>query len=282
LIEAISGAGKSIPFSAAHRTLVRAMDDRDFIPFSLPHWVAMTLTAAAAAGFILVHRSPRFSDKFKRCADLVLAWTLILAVTADPVLTWIRYHGDGAEKAWRLIIDNSLPLYLCDVVSIVLALALISRRQRLAETGYLWGMGGTVQGLITPTLYFNWNEPEYYAFFLQHGGVPVAAAALVWGLGLRPQRGAFVRIVLWGLVYMAAVISINALIGRNYGFLNAKPEVHTMMDYMGPAPWHLVTLNVVACTFYALLLLPFRNGWRPAPAEETQPGAPNDTLPLRG
>lgn len=237
------------------------MDNRDFVLFSLPHWVALVLTAAAAAGFILVHRSPRFSERWKRRMDLTLAWALILAVAADPVLTWIRYHGDGAEKAWRLIIDNSLPLYLCDVVSIVLALALITRRRSLAETGYLWGMGGTVQGLITPTLYFNWDEPEYYAFFLQHGGVPVAAAALVWGLRLRPRRGAFLRVVLWSWVYMVTVISINALIDRNYGFLNAKPEVHTMMDYMGPAPWHLVTLNLVAFTFYALLLLPFRREW---------------------
>jgi hypothetical integral membrane protein (TIGR02206 family) len=148
--------------------------------------------------------------------------------------------------------------------------ALITRRQRLAETGYLWGMGGTLQGLITPTLYFDWNTPEYYAFFLQHGGVPVAAAGLVWGMHLKPERGAFGRVVLWSWVYMAAVISLNAMMGRNYGFLNAKPEVHTMMDYMGPAPWHLVSLNLVAFALYALFLLPFRREWRredPAPAE---------------
>src|SRR5436190_4933270 len=103
------------------------MDSRDFIPFGVSHWVAMALTALAAAGFILVHRSPRFSPALKRGMDLMLAWTLILAVSADPVLTWIRYQGGGAERAWKLIIDNSLPLYLCDVVSIVLAVALITR-----------------------------------------------------------------------------------------------------------------------------------------------------------
>ncbi|MBC7856875.1 MAG: TIGR02206 family membrane protein [Pirellulaceae bacterium] len=241
------------------------MDSREFIPFGLSHWVALALTAAAAAGFITLNRSRKISERTKRRVNLGLAWALILAVTADPVLTWLRYRGDGAEYAGRLIIDNSLPLYLCDVVSLVLAAALITRRQRLAEIGYLWGMGGTVQGLLTPTLYFDWGTAEYYAFFIQHGGVPVAAAVLVWGLGLRPQPGAFRRAVLLSWGYMAVVMLLNVLIERNYGFLNGKPEVHTMMDYMGPEPWYLVTLNLVAFAFYALLLLPFRREWR-APA----------------
>ena len=238
------------------------MDSRDFTPFGLSHWVAMTATAAAAAACIFIHRSEKFSARKKRRLDLGLAWALILAVTADPVLTWWRYRSDGADYAWRLVVDNSLPLYLCDVVSLILAAALITRRQRLAEIGYLWGMGGTVQGLLTPTLYFNWDTPEYYAFFVQHGGVPVAASVLVWGLNLKPLPGAFVRAVLLSWAYMAIVMLLNVLIGRNYGFLNGKPEVHTMMDYMGPEPWYLATLNLVAFAFYALLLLPFRREWR--------------------
>ncbi|HEX2747895.1 MAG TPA: TIGR02206 family membrane protein [Verrucomicrobiales bacterium] len=258
------------------------MDSRDFVLFGASHWVAMGATALAAAGLILAHRSPRLSPRLKRFMDLTLAWTLILAVAADPVLTWIRYHGDGAEKAWTLIVDNSLPLYLCDVVSIVLAIALITRRQRLAETGYLWGMGGTLQGLITPTLYFDWNEPEYYAFFLQHGGVPVAAAVLVWGLRLKPQPGVFLRVVLWSWVYMITVICLNALMDRNYGFLNAKPAVPTIMDYMGPAPWHLVTLNLVAFTLYALLLLPFRKEWRRISVSESSLALPDESLASQG
>jgi hypothetical integral membrane protein (TIGR02206 family) len=241
------------------------MDHRAFTLFGLSHWTALAATVIAAVWFIRLQRSAKVCASTKRRAQLGLALGLVLAVTADPILTWIRYRNNDP---WKMVIDNSLPLYLCDVVSIVLAAALITRRQRLAEIGYLWGMGGTVQGLITPTLYFDWNTPEYFAFFIQHGGVPVAAAGLIWGMGLRPQPGAFRRAVLLSWVYMVSVMLINYFIGRNYGFLNGKPEVHTMMDYFGPEPWYLVTLNLVAFTLYLILLIPFMKEWR---AQRLQP-----------
>lgn len=243
------------------------MDHREFSLFGLSHWVALAATALAVAGFISIQRSEKFTESTKRWTRYGLALSLVLAVAADPVLTWIRYRNN---EPWKMVIDNSLPLYLCDVVSFFLAAALITRRQWQAEIGYLWGMGGTVQGLITPTLYFDWNTPEYFAFFIQHGGVPVAAAGLVWGMGLKPRPGAFRRAVLMSWGYMVVVMLINHLIGRNYGFLNGKPEVSTMMDYFGPEPWYLVTLNVVAFTLYALLLLPFVKRGREEPAVTKQ------------
>lgn len=250
------------------------MDVRAFQLFGPSHLAALAATALGAFGMIRLHRSPRVSFRWKRTLDLILAATLLLAVAADPVLTWLRYRSQP-ELASVLIRTNSLPFYLCDVVAVVLAVALITRRQRWAEIGYLWGLAGTAQGLLTPTLYFDWNAPEYYAFFAEHGGVPVAAAALVWGMGLRPQPGAFRRIVCWSWVFMAGVGLLNILLDTNYAFLRHKPEVASLFDYMGPEPWYLLTLQAIAFGLYALLLLPFRRDPKPAfnPLMEVESGA---------
>lgn len=237
------------------------MDTRAFETFGLPHSTAITATVIAAIFMVRLNRSPDVSNESKHRANVILGVILIIAVTLDPILTWLRYN-DRPEVATRLVLETALPLYLCDVVSLVLACALITRRQRFAEMGYLWGIAGTVQGLITPTLYFSWDTPEYYAFFAQHGGVPVAALALAFGTPLHPQPGAFQRAVFWSWVYMVVVYGFNRLLGANYGFLNAKPAVGTLFDYMGPYPWYLITLQLVAFTFYFLLLLPFRGGKR--------------------
>ncbi len=235
------------------------MDSREFTAFGVSHWVALGATACAAISLIKLARSGA-SETTKRRVELGLAWLLILSVLADPLTNWLRYAagaGGSVGQALEMIHDNSYPFYLCDVVAVVLAVALFRRSQRLAEIGYLWGVAGTLQGLITPTLYFDWDALEYYAFFAQHGGVPAAGLFLVYGLKLYPEKGALLRILIWGWVYMAIVIALNALLGTNYGFLNGKPSVPTLFDYMGPYPWYLVTLNLIALSLYVLLLLPF-------------------------
>lgn len=228
------------------------MDTRAFSTFGPSHWVALFVTASAAVALILLARSS-VAESTKRATEIGLGMLLIASVLADPITTWFRYFPNASE----IIRQNSYPFYLCDVVALILAMALFLRSQRLTEVGYLWGIAGTLQGLITPTLYFNWDSPEYYAFFLQHGGVPVAALMLVVGLRLTPKKGAFKRILIWSWAYIAVVIPLNWMLETNYGFLNGKPSVPTLFDFMGPYPWYLITMNLFAYILFALLLLPF-------------------------
>lgn len=53
---------------------------------------------------------------------------------------------------------------------------------------------------------------------------------------------------------MAITMTINWMIGKNYGFLNGLPEVYPLFSYMGPCPYYLITLQVVAFTLYFILL----------------------------
>lgn len=228
------------------------MDLREFQPFGASHWLAIAVTVAVGGWLLKWFRHPRTPVPAKFRMRVCMAVVLCTAVVMDPLLTGVRY-AETPDLAWRLIRENSLPLYLCDVVSLLLAWALVSGRQRLAEVGYFWALAGTTQGLLTPTLYFDWKSPEYYAFFAQHGGAPVAAVVLVFGLGLAPTRGWFKRMLLWSGGYMAVVMALNVLLGVNYGFLNGKPAVPTLLDGMGPWPYYLITLNLVAVAVYLAL-----------------------------
>jgi hypothetical integral membrane protein (TIGR02206 family) len=225
--------------------------ERPFQTFDLPHNMAMLLTliiAIAVTGYARSGADERRLVKVR----FIMGSLLLIAVALDPILTLVRYGL--TDQGWELLLDNSLPFYLCDVVSIFLAFALFTKSQRLAEIGYLWGIAGTLQGLLMPTLWFDWREIEFYIFFLQHGGAPIAAVFLVWGLGILPEKGAFRRSVYWSLGYIAVVMSINWAIGENYGFLNGKPAVGTFFDYMGPWPFYLITLQLIAYSLYLILL----------------------------
>lgn len=130
------------------------MDSREFIAFGISHWVALAVTVMAAIGLIKFEQS-NVSKTMKRKVEIGIGVLLILSVLADPLTNWLRYASgiDGTiGQALEMIHDNSYPFYLCDVVAIVLATALFQRSQRLTEVGYLWGVAGTLQGMITPTL----------------------------------------------------------------------------------------------------------------------------------
>lgn len=229
----------------------------DFHWFGPSHFTALLTTALAAGWLIWLYRARDVNPEIRRRMEVILAAFLVLTVFLDPLFNWLRWSGYGAERAWAEIRKDSLPMHFCDLVALLLAAALLTHRQRLAELGYLWGLAGTVQGLVTPGVKYDWPAAEYFAFFLQHGGVPATALGLVFGAGLKPQRGALLRTMLWSNVYLVVIFSLNALLGTNYGYLNAKPQHGSVLDFLGEWPWYLLSLEGVALVLYSLLLLPF-------------------------
>jgi hypothetical integral membrane protein (TIGR02206 family) len=245
----IDAAPSRFPFQL--RPVMFFLLQSSFEAFGPAHNLAILATFALTAAFTW-HARRTSNGRSLVLIRRVLAALLILAVFLDPVLVLIRYGWNAT--GWELVAHGALPFHLCDIVSIFLALALVNGNQRLAEIGFLWGISATLQALFMPTLTLGPSEVEFYVFFLQHGGAPMAAVLLVWGLGITPQPGALRRAICWSIGYIVVVMALNALLGQNYGFLNAKPPIASLFDLLGPWPYYLIGLQAVAYTLYALLL----------------------------
>jgi hypothetical integral membrane protein (TIGR02206 family) len=228
------------------------MDTRPFQPFSPSHWLVLGFTLLVGALLIRWFRRADAPAAKKQWIRDQIAIVLIVAVALDPVLAWLRYHADPST-AWQIVVQDSLPLHLCDVVSLLLAWALATGDRYVAEVGYFWSVAATTQGLLTPTLPFDWHSPEFYAFFAQHGGAPVAGMLLAFGIGLSPQAGYFKRMVIWSWAYLIGMFLLNLLLGTNYGFINGKPTVPSLLDHLGPWPWYLIPLQIIGFSFYLIL-----------------------------
>ena len=72
---------------------------------------------------------------------------MVLAVLL--IAGWVGWYLMLGARGW-LTPGNALPLNLCDWAQGALIVALLSRNQRAYELGYFWGLGGTLQGVITP------------------------------------------------------------------------------------------------------------------------------------
>jgi hypothetical integral membrane protein (TIGR02206 family) len=145
----------------------------------------------------------------------------------------------------------------------VLALVCLARPRRSAvEILYFWALAGSGLAMLTPDLPWGFPRWEFVVFFGLHGMVLVAAVVLVFGLGLRPQRGAPGRAFLATLVLAAMAGVTNVLLGTNFMFLRQKPPTPTLLDHMGPWPVYIAVGALVALVLFHLLALPFRREWR--------------------
>ena len=227
-----------------------------FHVFGHSHLVALALTAVVAGW--MVRRARRGARPVT--AERVLAGGLLS--------TWPLSLAADIPAAAGMAVPV-LPMHLCDWAAIVSALALLRRQVLMAELAWFWGMAGTFNGLLTPDLHVGFPSVRYVQFFLQHGGVVAAAIYLVWGARLTPRAGAARRAFAGLCGYAVAAALVNAATGANYGFLRAKPAAATLMDVMGPWPYYIGGLLVLAAVFFLVLDLPFRRHRRQGAEPET-------------
>src|SRR3989449_8122246 len=168
-----------------------------------------------------------------RWIDAVAAIIALTLVVAE--LSWQPYVV--ANGTWSTA--SSLPVQLCDVAGFVAAAALLWRQILLVEVAYFWGLGGTLQAVLTPDLKDHFPSFPYLPFYVTHDLVILAALFLVFGLALQPRPGAVRRIFLLTLAFAALVGSIDLVTGGNYLYLRQVPASGSLLDLMGPWPWYI-------------------------------------------
>lgn len=98
---------------------------------------------------------------------------------------------------------------------------------------------------------------EFLLYWVLHIAVFVVPLVLVWGIGFRPQWKDFFRTWLLAIFWAVFIISINAWLGTNYGFVNHQPEGASLIDWLGPWPVYVVLMAVIAGGLWALMTLPW-------------------------
>lgn len=206
----------------------------------------------------------------------VLGLTIICLVVMAVLRRWDRPSAQVAEKglgtalllAWplstfahwlggSLSLENALPCHFCDIAAVSGGIALWTRHRLACEVVYFFGMAGTLQGLLTPNLHADFPDVRFFAFFLIHAGVVIAALHTVIAMRCPPRAGAVRRMFGMTMLYAILMAGVNAVLATNYGFLCHKPEAASLMDHLGPWPWYVGSLMALCVLFYSVLNLPF-------------------------
>jgi hypothetical integral membrane protein (TIGR02206 family) len=217
------------PFGAAHVTVI-------FLTIVVPFFLAFTV---------------------RRTKSRLLERSIAFAISALLLINYVAYLIVARQfgvTSWQ----KTLPLQLCDWAMFVIIGALWTGNRRWLEIAYFWGIGGTLQAIITPNLRFGFPDLRFLSFFVAHSGIIIGIVFLMLIYGFRPRPIGIVRTFLWTEFYFIIVFTIDLLTGENYGFLLHKPEAFSLLSYLSDwRPLYLLQFHGLAFLFFCLLYAPF-------------------------
>jgi hypothetical integral membrane protein (TIGR02206 family) len=233
-----------------------------FHPFSREHGVAILIGAVATFAMIFAGKK---SAQGRLLSTGLLAFLNLMAYPMSQ-LAWFKVPNVGLESI--------VPFHLCDLAAVLAGFALLTRRQVLCELTFYWGLAGTLQGLLTPAIQVGYPAWPFVTFFVMHFSIVAAALYLPIVDGWRPAKPWWrspLRAFLWVNVYILVAMAINKGLGTNFGFAAHKPVNPSLLDHLGPWPWYLLSLELLALVLFSLLTMPFLRKGDDRKSEESQP-----------
>jgi len=229
---------------------------REFTAYGPSHWVVIAVFAIGAALLVWVGR--RQTESQARVLGRVLGGLLFAAF-----LVALAYKLVQPE------IDTSVPLQLCDLAELTAAYALWSQRHWAFAMSYYWGLVLSSQALITPDIGTprdgapDFPHHLFITFFALHVLVVWAAIYLTWGRRMRPQWRDYRVAITMTLAWAAITFIFNVIARTNYGYLNRKPPVASLLDVLGPWPVYLLVEVIIVLIVWALMTWPWERVRRP-------------------
>lgn len=220
--------------------------ESSFVAYSPEHLGALFVGAAVTWGAI---RHGQAGDDLRKVnLALVLAGLTCSSVLIEAILLF---------ASGTFMPRTDLPLYLCDLVALVLPFVLFTRNRKWIGIFYFWAMAGTLQALLTPDIARGFPSPAYFKYFITHGGIVAAMIYTIVVWRIRINVSDLVHAILYAQVYLGSVHLVNYFLGSNFSYTMQKPPGPSMLDLLGPWPWYILWGELVMVVLFFILLLPF-------------------------
>lgn len=219
--------------------------------FSVSHLCVIGLFILGTI-FLYVFRE-YLRKRHMRRTEMGVALSLILAESVYHV--WMISNG-----MWN--VSHALPLELCSISLILTIILLFSQNRFVYEVLFFTGLLGASQALLTPLLYFDFPHVRFLHFFYTHMMIIWVPLYFTWVYGYRPTIFSCLKLLVTLNVLIPFIILVNKLTEGNYMFLSHKPETDSLLDFLGPYPWYIFSLEGLLISLSLILWLLFRE--RPA------------------
>ncbi|MBS4200915.1 TIGR02206 family membrane protein [Bacillus sp. FJAT-49732] len=221
-----------------------------FVMFSTAH-IASIIVSFLSLSLLFIFKK-RLIIHSKKLILIERLFALSLLVMEVLYHIWLIRIG-----RWSLI--DSLPLELCSISLMVAIILLWTGNKHLYDFVIYAGIGGALQAMVTPVLDLSFPHFRYFHFFYTHIGIIITALYFTWIKGYIPTFKGIIKTLVILNVLLPFVFATNYFFQGNYMFLKAKPVNGSLLDFLGPYPWYILSLEAVAFVIFVVLWLLFRN-----------------------
>lgn len=218
--------------------------NHQFVMFSTVHLAVLLLIAFLIV--ILFWQRKRLRENVAGLKTIERFFALTLFTMDIGYHSWLIMAG-----RWRL--EDALPLELCSISLLVSILLLWTGNRYLIDFVIFAGIGGALHALATPVLDMNFPHFRFFHFFYTHAGIILTGLYFVWVKGYEPTFKGVLKTMLLLNALLPIILAINWLVDGNYMFLRMKPQNGSLLDFLGPYPWYIVSLEAVAFSIFTII-----------------------------
>ncbi len=218
-----------------------------FQAFSAHHIWAMVISV------LLIITVPIFAKHYLKPKQQSVLGIAISLIVMGGYLVWIALEAVAGSFDVKL----HLPFHLCRFADVMIPLLMWKRNYRLYEILFFWGLSGGIQAAISPDAGATFPHFFFIRFWICHMGLILALVYATVVYDMRPTWQSLKRSFIALNLFFLVTIPVNLILDANYFWICGKPPVASLLDYMGPWPWYILSAEVLALVHFVIVYSPF-------------------------
>jgi len=227
----------------------------EFKIFGFEHLLTIFLIICFSVIFPFLLRTLKTSSKSK------IALGLAIFIILNEVIKPFYYPALYPERYDFL---STLPLHLCNLASLFIAIFFISKIRFFFNLSFFWGISGVLMALTQPDYPYDFPHLHFILFNFNHALLLFSIFFAFISLKNIPDFKSYQDTIFYSIPIVLVVFSINLLINflskntvANYMYLIEFPLGENLTRFMPDPPFHVLIFIPIALLLFSITYLPF-------------------------
>ncbi len=221
-----------------------------FVAYSSMHWYPILYATLFMIVAILIAKF-WLNERQKVLFGTALAIIPALCVLSRMMFTSIE---------GTFTIQEELPFHLCRILAFILPFVIYYKNRKWFGITYFFTMVGTLQALLTPDLPQAAPHYSYASYWILHGVLIYLPIYCIVVFGFRIGKKDFINAFIAGNIYLVLTLILNFALGSNYFYTSHKPPSASLLDFLGPWPWYILSVELLTILLFVIAWVPFMFG----------------------